>query len=102
MQELSSWSSTAPNDQLAAVLELGLMRFADQRRQYVAGGQIIVVPGPIQIGRHGRDKIPAVLMAVGLTKFETGDLGDRVPLIGRLQGTRKERVFDNGLVRMLG
>src|ERR1019366_5630359 len=34
-----------------------------------------------------------ILLAVGLTKFDAGDLGDRVPFIGRLQRTGRRRLL---------
>jgi hypothetical protein len=61
------------------------MRLGDQGRQDVAGGEVEIVLRPVEVGRHGRDEVAAVLAAVGLGELDAGDLGDGVPLIGRLQ-----------------
>src|SRR5262249_4743365 len=56
-----------------------------------------VVAGAVKIGRHRRYEIAAMLAAVGLTKLDAGDLGDRVRLVGRLQRSRQQRRFGDRL-----
>src|SRR5215475_3784657 len=50
-----------------------------------------VVAGAVKIGRHRRYEIAAMLAAVGLTKLDAGDLGDRIGFVGRLQRSRQQR-----------
>ena len=38
---------------------------------------MIIVARAVEIGRHHRDEIGAVLQPVGLAQFDAGDLGDR-------------------------
>ena len=54
--------------------------------------QIVIVVGTVEVGGHGGDEIAAVLAAEGLAKFETGNFGDGIPFVGRLQRAG-EKVF---------
>ena len=74
------------------------MEAADQRRQHVAVGGVVVVSRAIQIGGHQADGIKAVLPAQRLTKLDAGDLGDRIPLIGGLQGPGEQRFLADRLL----
>ena len=47
--------------------------------------RVEIVAGPIQVGRYDGDEIAAVLPAIGLAQFDSGDFGDAVPFIGRLE-----------------
>jgi hypothetical protein len=57
------------------------MEAADQRRQHVAVGGVLVVARPVEVGGHQADRIKAVLAPQRLTQLDAGDLGDRIPLI---------------------
>jgi hypothetical protein len=46
--------------------------------------------GAVEIGRHHRDEIAAMLPAVGLAEFEAGDLGDGTQLVGWLEWAGQE------------
>lgn len=74
---------------------------ADQCQHHVTGIEVEVIAGAVEIGRHGRDEVGAVLLAVGLAKLDAGDLGDRVPLVGRLQLAGEQRTLDDRLSREL-
>ena len=63
--------------------------------------QIEVVAGAVEVGRHRRDEVAAVLPAVGLAQLDAGDLGDRVPLVGRLERPGQQRVLGDRLRREL-
>jgi hypothetical protein len=52
---------------------------------------MIVVARPVEVGWHYRDEICAVLLTKGLYQLDPGDLGHRVPLIGRLQWSGRFR-----------
>ena len=61
VQELAPRRAGAPDDHLPVAAQLGLVRLADQRRDDVAGVEVEVVAGAVEIGRHGGDEIAAVL-----------------------------------------
>src|SRR4029453_7686145 len=50
-----------------------------------------VVARAVKVGRHRRYEVAAVLATVGLTKLDTGDLGDRIGFVGRLQRSCQQR-----------
>ena len=58
------------------------MELSDQRWQDVGILEVVVVVGPIHVGRHGANEIATVLPTVGLTHLDARNLGDRIPLIG--------------------
>ena len=68
----------------------------------MAGHQVEIVAGTVQIGRHGGNEITAVLFPVGLTQLDPRDLGHRVPLVGRLQRPGQKRVLAHRLIGQLG
>ena len=80
---------------------LRLMRLAHQRRKDVARLQIEIVAGAVEIGRHRRDEVAAILPAIGLAQLDAGDLGDRVPLVGGLERAGEQRVLADRLRRKL-
>jgi hypothetical protein len=63
---------------------------------------MIVVARPVEVGWHYGDEIRAVLLTKGLYQLDTGDLGHRVPLIGRLQWSGQEHLFVHRLRRHFG
>ena len=75
------------------------MKPADQRGDDVAVFGMIIVAGPIQIGRHHADEVGAILAAIGLGHLDPGDLGDRIGLIGRLQRPGQHGIFPQRLGR---
>ena len=60
---------------------------------------MIVVAGAVEIRRHHRNEIGAVLTAIGLGQLHAGDLGDGVPLVGRLERAGQQRVLGHRLRR---
>jgi hypothetical protein len=62
---------------------------------------VIIVAGAVEIGRHHRDEIGAVLLAVGLAQLDGGDLGDGVPFVGRLERAGQQRLLRHRLRREL-
>ena len=83
-----------------------LVEATDQGRQHMAVFGVVVVARPIQIGgqllrrrlRLQTDRIEAVLQAQRLAELDTGDLGDRIPLVGGLQGPAEQGLFTNRLL----
>src|SRR6476660_6525717 len=62
---------------------------------------MIIIPGAVYIGRHDTNVIRAVLAAVGLTKFHSGDFSYCVPFIGGFEWSGEERLLGHRLPREL-
>ncbi len=87
---------------LGCALFLGEMKFVDQRGQDVRGLEIEVVLRPVEIGRHGRDEVRAVLLGVGLAELDAADFRQGVGLVGRLEAAGQQAVLVHRLRRELG
>jgi hypothetical protein len=59
--------------------------------------RMVVVAATIHIGRHRRDEIGAVLLAIDFAQLDGCDLGDRIPLVSRLERSGEKRVFGHRL-----
>ena len=81
---------------------LGLVDLAEQRGEDVAGLEVVVVAGAVEVGGHGADEVVAVLAAVAVAEFDGGDLGDGVGAVGGLEGAGEQRVLGDGLGGVLG
>ena len=110
MQKLPQGRAADPAGH-AGVAALGLfVEAADQCRQHVAIGGVVIVARAIQIGgqllrrrlRLQADRIKAVLPAHRLTQLDAGDLGYRIPLIGGLQRPGEQRFLADRLLGELG
>lgn len=55
----------------------------------MAGRRIEIVSRAVEISRHDGNEVAAMLVAKRLAKLDAGDLGHRVPLVGRLRRTFK-------------
>src|SRR5438477_4007363 len=66
------------------------MELPDESRQHMRGLQVVIIIGPIQIGRHGANKIAAKLSPVSLAKLDPGNFGDGIPFIRWLKGAGEE------------
>ena len=102
MEELAQRRAATPHLDLFGPRQLGLMCLADQRWHDVTVGKVIVVAPAIEVGRHRRDAVHPVLAAIGLAQLDPGDLGDRVPLVGRLQRPGEQRFLGDRLGSELG
>lgn len=78
------------------------MELAQQCRDDVAVFRVVVVAGAVQIGRHHREVLRAVLAVVAPAHFDAGNLGERVGPVGRLQRASEQAVFTHWLRRHLG
>ena len=87
-EEFALRRSGAPDHDIRIAVELGFMETTHQSRRHVAVERMIIVAGTIEIGRHHRYEVRAVLQAIGFAQFDAGDLGDAVPLVGRLDRRR--------------
>ena len=99
MEELAPHRAGAPDVDVRRVGALGLVRLDDQRRHDMALHQVEIVARPVEIGRHDRDEVAAILAAIGLAELDAGDLGDRVPLVGRLERAGQQRLLGDRLRR---
>ncbi len=63
---------------------------------------VVVVAGPVEVGRHQADGIKAVLAAQGLTELDARDLGDGIPLIGGFERPGEQGFLTDGLGGELG
>lgn len=77
------------------------MELAQQRRDDVAVFRVVVVARAVQIGRHHRQILRAVLAVVAPAHFDAGDLGERIGPVGGLQRTGQQAVFAHRLRRHL-
>ena len=77
------------------------MEPAQERRQDVALFEVEVVVRPVEIRRHRADEVEAVLAAVVGAELQSGDLGERVAFVRRLQRASEQRVFSERLRRVL-
>ena len=75
---LAARCTTAPNHEFSVTALLGDVCLVHQRRQHMAGGEVVVVVRPVEIGGHHAHVLTAVLMGVALGEFDTGDFGNRV------------------------
>ena len=97
MEKFAQRSARAPNFHARFSGQLRAVRLANQGGDHVARLQVEVVERAIEVGRHRRDKVAAILLTVGLTQPDAGDLGDRVPLVGHLQRSGQQRVLGDRL-----
>ena len=106
MQEFSQRRACAPAAHLGAQALLGALggfvEAADQRRQHVTVGGVVVVARPIEIGGHQADGVESVLPAQRLAQLEAGDLGDRIPLVGGLERPGEQGFLPNRLLGEFG
>jgi hypothetical protein len=100
VEELSARLPRTPDREGLCAGRLGFVRLVQQGRDHVTRGRIEVVAWPVEVRRHGRDEVAAVLTPVGLAQFQAGNLGNGVPLIGRLQRAGQEGVFRHRLGRV--
>ena len=68
-----------------------------QRRQDMRAGGIEIVVRSIKIGRHGRDETVAKLARAALRIFQSGNLGDGIGLVGRLQRAGQQGILGEWL-----
>ena len=102
MQELAHRCTSTPDHQLFVAALNRFMEAAQQGRDHMAVLRVIVIMGAIQIGRHYAAVITTMLTVIAFTQLDPGDLGNRIGLIGGLQGTGEQGLFAHRLLSMLG
>src|SRR3954465_9010392 len=93
VQELASRRAGPPDGDRTVVTEPRLVELAHQRGQNVARLQVVIVPGPVKIRRHGAEVARAVLAVVGPAHLDAGDLGDRVGTVRGLERPGEKKLF---------
>jgi len=102
VQELAARRAGAPHDHMLGTSKLGFVELADEGGKHVAPLELEIVTGAVEVRRHQRDGVEAVLLAIGLAKLDAGDLGDGVPLVGWLQASGEEVLLLHRLRGELG
>ena len=57
--------------------------------------------GPVQVRRHGRDEVRAILLRVGLAELDAANLGQGVGFVGRLEASGQQAILLHRLRRVL-
>ena len=99
VQELAPRGAGTPHYELARAFPLRVVHAPHEPRDHVRARGVEIVPGTVQVARHDRHEVAAVPPAVGLAQLDTGDLGDRVPLVGRLQRSGEQSLLRDRLRR---
>src|SRR5215813_14344582 len=74
------------------------MKSSDQGGNHMAVFRVIIVARPIQIGRHHRNEIAAVLAAVSLAKLDASDLCNGIPFVRGLKFAGEHLIFAHRLL----
>ena len=69
------------------------MESANEGWEDVGGLEVEVVSGSIEVGGHQRDRVEAVLLAVGFAGLNACDFGDGVPFVRGFEGARQKIFF---------
>src|SRR4029079_2544409 len=102
IEEFAARRTATPNHNLVAPLDPRFVEPAQQSRGDMTVFAMKIVARAIDIGRHGGNKIAAVLSAVGLAKLNARDLGHRVPFVSRLKRPGEKRLLGDRLRRLTG
>src|SRR5437016_11494024 len=97
VHELAAWFAGAPQRHRFLAAYLGLVEFADQRRQDVARLEVVVVAGPVHVVRHGAEVARAVLAVERPAHLDAGDLRQGVRAVGRLERPGEEVLLPDRL-----
>ena len=93
MQKFAAGQAAAPDLNRTPAFPDGRIDLGEQGRQDMAREQVEIVVGAIEVRRHHRGEITAMLAAISLAQFEPGDFGDRIPLVGRLERAGQQAAF---------
>src|SRR5579875_973852 len=99
VQELAQRPAGTPDLEHFGATPDRVVGLGDQRREDMARAQVEIVAGTVEIGRRRGDEVATMLPAVGLDQFDAGDLGDGIPLVGRLERVGEECILAHRLWR---
>jgi len=98
IHELPHRPARTPSDDLRRIGLFRLVEAAHQAGDNVAGVRIKVVADAVHVARHDRERVEPVLSAIGVAHDLSGDLGDRIGQVGRLQRAGQQGLFAKGLL----
>ena len=90
IQKFAHRLAAAPHHVFSVVPQLGFVGFANEGWQHVAVLQIVVVARAIQVGGHDTGVAGAVLRIEAFAQFDARYFGQRIGLVGWLQGARQQ------------
>ena len=102
VEEFAFDGAGAPDGDGRGVGFFGFVDLAEECGEDVAGVEVVVVAGAVEVGGHGADVVVVVLAAVAVAEFDGGDLGDGVGAVGGFEGAGEEGVFGDGLGGVFG
>jgi hypothetical protein len=97
VEEFAARRARSPDNEFPVAPHLGFVGLADQGGQDVAGLQVVVVAGAVEVGRHDREVARAVLAVVGPAHLDARDLGHGVGAVRGFKGARQQVGFADGL-----
>ena len=102
MQKFTHWRPASPHHHIRRILLASLMKAAQQRRDHMRITRMKVVMRSVQIGRHHRAIITAILSVIRFAQLDTGNFGNRIRLIGRFKCPLQQFTFGDWLGGLLG
>ena len=85
IEELAQRRAVAPASHLLQPVDLGFVKAADQRGQYMAMLGVVVVVGAIKVSRHHADVVGAILTVQKLAILQATDLRQGIGFVGLLE-----------------
>ena len=99
IQELTQRAAIAPAGHAGKILLLGLVEPANQRRDHMAVGGMVIIIGTVQVGGHHADIVGTVLPVQVFAILQAADLRQGIRFVGLFQGACQQAVFLHGLRR---
>jgi hypothetical protein len=78
------------------------MEFSNEGWKHVRGRQVEVVARPVEVRRHSRNEIAAVLSTVRFAQFDSSNLRQRIPLVCGFEWPGQQLVLRDRLRRLPG
>lgn len=97
MQEFPARRASTPDGNRASAAGFSFVNLAEEGREDVRGAKIEVVIRAIEVRRHGGDEVFAILLRVGLAKFDAGDFCQSIGIVSGFQRTGEEGILADRL-----
>ena len=97
VQKLSPRFAAAPNGDKGSVVLFGFVEAPEEGGDDVAVLRVVVIAGAVQVCGHDGAVVGSVLTVATFAYLDTGDLGDGVRLVGRLQRAGEQRILGDWL-----
>ncbi|MNS11377.1 hypothetical protein D3C72_429190 [compost metagenome] len=85
VQELAHRRPAAPHHHIRGVFRRRFVEPTQQRRDHVRITRVEVIVRTVQIGRHHRAIVAAILAVIGFAQFDPGNFCNRVGFVRRFQ-----------------